>query len=177
MPLQNFQYRISWANDFTRVNSAPDLSDESAYTEARFTDTHPYIQRADGKWVVVRANFVVSLSMNRTASWVVSGSETAALLTHEQGHFNITALGARDFMNDVLTAVGGTESDLLSQIDSARSSAQSLINSMNDMYDSDPNCGTDHGTDAANQQQWNLRINNAKTSGARLSSIATCPSP
>jgi hypothetical protein len=72
-------------------------------------------------------------------------------------------------MNDVLTAVGSTESDLLGQIDSAKSSAQSLINSMNDMYDSDPNCRTDHATDAANQQQWNLRINNAKTSGARLS--------
>jgi predicted secreted Zn-dependent protease len=115
--------------------------------------------------------------MDRAGSWVVRGSETADLLTHEQGHFDITALGARDFLNDVLALSGSSAADLQSQIDSAQSSNQSTIDSVNSMYDVDPNCGTSHGTNAANQQQWNLRINNAKTSGARLSSIATCPSP
>ena len=177
MPLQNFQYRISWANDFTRVDSAPDGSDESAFTQARFRGKFPFVQQTDGTWVVQSANSVVSLSMDRTASWVVRGSETADLLTHEQGHFDITALGARDFLNDVLALSGSSTTDLQSQIDSARSSNQSTIDSVNSMYDVDPNCGTSHGTNAANQQQWNLRINNAKTSGARLSSIASCPSP
>jgi hypothetical protein len=115
--------------------------------------------------------------MDRAASWVVRGSEAADLLTHEQGHFDITALGARDFLNDVLALSGSSATDLQSQIDSAQSSNQSTIDSVNSMYDVDPNCGTSHGTNAANQQQWNLRINNAKTSGARLSSIASCPSP
>jgi hypothetical protein len=177
MPLQNFQYRISWANDFTRVNSAPDGSDESAFTQARFRGTFPFMQQADGTWIVQPANAVVRLSMDKVASWVVRGSETADLLTHEQGHYDITALGARDFLNDVLALSGSSTSDLQSQIDSARSSNQSTIDSVNSMYDEDPNCGTSHGTNAANQQQWNLRINNAKTSGGRLSSIASCPSP
>src|ERR1700730_10496090 len=177
MPLQNFQYTLSWANDFTEVSSSPDGSDEDANTVARFRSRSPYIQRADGKWVVVGANCVVTISMDKVSSWVVSGSKTSALLTHEQGHYNIVALGARDFMNDVLAIVGDDEADISSQIDSARSSAQSFIDSVNQMYDEDPNCGTAHGTDSAKQQQWNLRINNAKTSGARLSSIASCPTP
>jgi hypothetical protein len=177
MPLQNFQYRISWANDFTRVDSVPDGSDESAFTQARFRGRFSFVRQADGTWIVRSANSVVSLSMDGVASWVVRGSETADLLTHEQGHFDITALGARDFLNDAVALSGSSANDLQSQIDSARSSNQSTIDSVNSMYDEDPNCGTSHGTNAANQQQWNLRINNARTSGVRLSSIATCPSP
>jgi predicted secreted Zn-dependent protease len=177
MPLQNFQYRISWANDFTRVDSVPDGSDESAFTQARFRGRFSFVRQADGTWIVRSANSVVSLSMDGVASWVERGSETADLLTHEQGHFDITALGARDFRNDAVALSGSSANDLQSQIDSARSSNQSTIDSVNSMYDEDPNCGTSHGTNAANQQQWNLRINNARTSGVRLSSIATCPSP
>jgi len=113
--------------------------------------------------------------MDTGNSWVVRGHQSAELLAHEQGHYNITALGARDCHTDILAIVDDSADDVQSQVNSIVSTAQSLIASVNDMYDEDPNCGTDHGSDSSAQAQWNLRIRNAINSPtARLADLNVC---
>ena len=102
-----------------------------------------------------------TVTMSKAKSWVVTDKESSSLLNHEQGHYNITALGARDFMNGVLALEADTAKELTKAITDLANSTQSEINSVNSMYDDDPNCGTDHGTKADKQAQWDLRIKNA----------------
>jgi hypothetical protein len=133
------------------------------------------IQRAEGTWVITPTRLNVTIRMDTPNSWVVSGRQSAALLAHEQGHYKITALGARDCHTDILAIVGDSAGDVQSQVNSIVSSAQSLIASVNDLYDEDPNCGTDHGSDSSAQAQWNLKIRNAMNSPtARLADLNVC---
>lgn len=174
MALHGFQHVLRWA-EFTTVRSAPDGSDEDAFTQAVFNSPFSLIQRADGTWVITPTRLNVTIRMDTPNSWVVSGRQSAALLVHEQGHYNITAVGARDCHTDILAIVGNSADDVQSQVNSIVSSAQSLIASVNDIYDEDPNCGTDHGSDSSAQAQWNLKIRNAMNSPTtRLADLNVC---
>jgi hypothetical protein len=174
MALHGFRHVVSWA-EFKTVQSAPDGSDEDAFTRAVFNTPFSSIQRADGKWVVTQTRLNVTIRMDTRNSWVVRGHQSAELLAHEQGHYSITALGARDCHTDILAIVDDSADDVQSHVNSIVSTAQSLIASVNDMYDEDPNCGTDHGSDSSAQAQWNLRIRNAINSPtARLADLNVC---
>jgi hypothetical protein len=173
MALHGFRHAVSWA-EFKTVQSAPDGSDEDAFTQAVFNTPFSSIQRADGKWVTP-TRLSVTIRMDTRNSWVVGGRQSTRLLTHEQGHYNITALGARDCHTDILSIVGDSTDDVQNQVNAVVSGAQSLIASVNDMYDEDPHCGTDHGSDSSSQAQWNLKIRNAINSPtARLADLSFC---
>ena len=174
MALHGFQHVVRWT-EFKTVKSAPDGSEEDALTQAVFNTPFSSIQRTDGKWVITPTRLSVTIRMDTQNSWVVNGRQSTPLLAHEQGHYNITALGARDCHTDILAIVGDSTDDVQSQVNSIVSSAQSLIASVNDMYDEDPNCGTDHGPDSSSQAQWNLKIRNAINSPtARLADLSIC---
>jgi hypothetical protein len=82
MALHGFRHAVSWAQ-FKTVQSAPDGSDEDAFTRAVFNTPFSSIQRADGKWVVTQTRLNVTIRMDTGNSWVVRGSQSAALLAHD----------------------------------------------------------------------------------------------
>jgi hypothetical protein len=174
----NFNYTISWQQDFTEVSKPPANSVRDAFTSA--TGDPPkgivFTSDANGKRVLKASKFSVTLTMSKANSWVVTDKESNSLLNHEQGHYNLTALSARDFLNDALALTANTNTELQAAYDALKLSCQSELSAMNKMYDDDPNCGTNHGKDANKQTQWDLRIKNAmNNSTARLSSLASCP--
>ena len=103
MALTGFSHRVVW-KEFRSVDE-PDGDGEQAFCQARFGISYGY--NCTGGTCSTR-NVVVNVRMDQTASWAVRGASvrTAALLRHEQGHFDITALGARDAERQIRAITG-----------------------------------------------------------------------
>jgi hypothetical protein len=171
----NFVKTLAWT-DFTERDSRPPGSKLDALTKAKWPHSYEYSQNLKGKYVVIQKTFRVSVQMDSVSSWVVKDKESDSLLNHEQGHYNITALGARDYMNGALDLETDTAKELEKALGALEKSVQSQISAINKMYDEDPNCGTDHGSKADQQTQWDLRIKNLMNDPkGSLDALASCP--
>ena len=105
----------------------------------------------------------VVVTIDSSETWVLTGVSTASnqarVLKHEQGHFNIAGITARD-VDRALVALRDSDSDALES--SVNDVADGIISSgqaEEDRYDDGPaNGGTDHGNDVTQQATWNSKI-------------------
>ena len=97
--------------------------------------------------------------MNRSQSWVVRGGQNADLLRHQQGHFDITALGMREEANRVSALTGRSGRDITRQVDAIRREINRKIAAANRRYDA----RTNHSRNTTQQQRWSASIRNAKS--------------
>jgi hypothetical protein len=130
---------------------------------------HYRVEQSNGSCVYRITDIRVSAVFDPNRSWVKPGHETAAVLAHEQGHFDIAQIHklmfddmTREFVgtarkckgesakriakfvdNDIARSLG----DLYEQVWEQHTEAQ-------ETYDS----ATNHGTHAAAQEQWLARI-------------------
>ena len=118
----------------------------------------------------LKDNMTVTISLKSTswvASWVFKQPKSFqdSLLEHEQGHYDITALIARDMFIELMqlkllrfkTAAEGEKA--IKEITKRHSSA--VIQSINYKYDS--TAETNHGWNPTAQQRWNGYIQEAFT--------------
>jgi hypothetical protein len=98
----------------------------------------------------------VSVAVDRSKSWVLASQVMNAYLrSHEQGHFDITALIARDFFNQwPASANNAAELEQLQYILSPRLMA--LDNGNAGAYE----ISTDLDDFTANQALWNVKLSN-----------------
>ena len=156
--MTGFEYEVSWG-DFSRVAERPNQVDEDAQVRAR-TRVNYDSEGGGGNWRVTEARG--NVAVNQADSWVVQGRETDALLRHEQGHFDITALGAREEENLVGAITGNSQNNIEAQRVQIRQQVQARVNNANVRYDT----RTDHSQNAAAQQRWLRSIRAAKDSDA-----------
>ncbi|MBZ5622946.1 MAG: hypothetical protein LAQ69_30065 [Acidobacteriia bacterium] len=104
--------------------------------------------------------------MNRGSSWVVTSQQSASLLDHEQGHYNITWLVMRELCRQLLndewdaSVLSATNTSSAAQVrdrfttDFTRLSqaARSEVARLNILYDSVPE--TNHGANPIPQGRW-----------------------
>ncbi|RVU00474.1 hypothetical protein EOD41_13435 [Mucilaginibacter limnophilus] len=119
----------------------------------------------DEQHEVVNGAIRVKLSMKvylaKSASWVSGGGQTSYALNHEQRHFDITRIIARQFQQKVLNA--GLTPDTweafigMQYLDSYRD-----MHAMQTAYDSE----TAHGRNHSAQAEWNRRIDKLLGEGA-----------
>jgi hypothetical protein len=106
-------------------------------------------------------------------SWVIPEGETADLLQHEQGHFDIAALYAANMEGELRTALtaqtgklhheapdqqaaaAAIKADLEATVGEVRDRVLSQFDAEQDRYDAE----TRHGTDAAQQRRWTSQLN------------------
>lgn len=150
MSLSNFNYSISWS-DFTPQPSRPHGADEDAFTKVRFHHSYNYARNGN---VVTVTDATVDITMVTQQCWVVSGKTTNDLLQHEQGHFDITALGAKQFYNALLSITARSIRDMETSISQAHEKYQQKIDRANIRYDSQ----TNHSQNVKLQQQWDQSI-------------------
>jgi hypothetical protein len=93
--------QLSWTTHFSQVRQ-PRIAGRDAFTSATFRANMKYTTKPDASGKIRFQDVHVTVSMDRGASWVVSGKQTPALLNHEQGHFNITWLAARELCRKLL---------------------------------------------------------------------------
>jgi len=168
--------QINWQSHFTRVQH-PRSGNDDALTHVDFRPTYHYSDRPDREGKHRLTNVRVTVSMNQARSWVVAGRETPLLLRHEQGHYNITFLVARNLCrrllelewdSSVLTAVGESSSRqimnwLRTDADQLIRNAQTEATRLNNLYDS-PIRGAKNVDGSINpnyQSHWDNMINHA----------------
>ncbi len=155
MALSGFNHNVRW-NEFRPVNQRPAGIPEDAQISIR-TLAFRYNFRQPGGENCRVANATVSIGVNRGGSWVVQGRKSAALLQHEQGHYDITALGTRDLYSQVLGLAAVRCPDINAQAQQLQRQIQTQINQTNIRYDS----RTNHGNNSTGQNTWNASIQSA----------------
>lgn len=101
--------------------------------------------------------------------WVAKGYKSDALLNHEQGHYRIQELGARE-LDDQLSKLSVEEDTLQAAqtalkkaVDDAWDAMDTLVDEVNKLYDGNDPKGTNHGVDATIQARWDLKMKAATT--------------
>lgn len=167
MALQGFKYSLSWATDFTEVDSAPaNFTNRSARTKADITLDANLKGKKDAstsEYYFDVDTIKVGVKTDKANSWIVKGKQSDSLLKHEQMHYNISALGARDLERKLKALRATSMQDLIKQKSDLGTEIQTLINKVNKDYDDDL-LGTSHGTKAAEQSKWELHITNLMNS-------------
>jgi hypothetical protein len=155
MPLNNFDTQISWA-DFNQVPARPPGVSEDAEIHLEYPQKFDYDIARNGATIT---NATVDIGMASPECWVVTSQvNNMDLLKHEQGHYDITALGAREFYEGLKGMSAKNENGLNAKVKSLRAAVQARINRANDNYDTQ----TNHSANTAVQQPWNKKIDAAK---------------
>ena len=118
-------------------------------------------ERSGGySWIGTVEDVLISNSMNPRFSWVISSKATAAILRHEQVHFDLNEVYARR-LAETLSGVqvsGTTAENTLSQLgEMIQQTADDILDRLSviqDRYDAE----TSHGTNASAQAQWESDI-------------------
>ena len=184
MALHGFGRHLRWA-DFSKVPKSLD-GDSDAVTSTAINEKYRFVTYPDGTWKVT--NVSVALSFNPKESWVVKGKETKQLLRHEQMHYDISAIAARE-LERRLTGLKGDKSQTPEEAANAISrkiigerdaSGQTVLSGdlqqVQTRYDEDLSCGSNHGLDRHHQIIWEHRIINAYVNrNAKLDQLNSCP--
>ena len=179
MPSSLFGLRrtLTW-NDFRTVQGNPPGPDDPA-ADAANTSLQPTLNfswSGDPPNIVIRDGLVVRVNFDAQGSykysWMagIGAGDRARLLTHEQGHYDIAALLAREYFFQVVALRANTYSsvaDLNSDKEAARTATIGRQQEIFDLYDT----GTSHGTDPSGQAKWSDYVRTAFTRPA------TPPSP
>jgi hypothetical protein len=152
MPVDGFDYTITWAK-FTKVSTAPNSSDADGYTHVVYQSNNIQPVRGKGKTVVVKSADI-TITLDSGQSWVVETKTTNDLLTHEQGHYDITALGARELYTGLLKLKAADVKALEDKVNELSEALQRKIDTTNHRYDEQ----TDHSKIKALQEKWNKSI-------------------
>lgn len=119
----------------------------------------------------------VAVTFDSAQSWVLSSvaamsqQEKDRLLNHEQGHYNLAALLARDMFLEFmqLKAARLSSSGVVAQeVQAIQRRYDQIAQPLQDLYDSKTQ--TDHGKDTAKQKLWDGHMNTAFTQ-ARVPNI------
>jgi hypothetical protein len=149
MSLVGLNRTIRWS-DFTEVASSPEDPDHHAYTSARSKASFGFQRDPRTKEYSLK-DIVVSVFMVRSESWVVKGHKTAELLQHEQLHYTITALGARDLHRGLTKLTGESVEELQQLATELQGQAQADTDQANEQYDDE----TNHSLNTSKQRIWN----------------------
>ncbi len=172
--LAGYPRELTWVDfDERAVSPNPPFA---ALTDTAWSWSADIPPRADanGRWSLL--NVRVTVDLRSMGSWVVTGQKTDALLRHEQGHFDITGLLARDFHSDV-TALAETSRAALNtrrgQLVDALRRDINRVQGFRDqrtglrvegLYDHE----TEHGVNILAQNKWNDIFRRARERGERF---------
>jgi hypothetical protein len=151
---------------------------EAAYTEARFDLNFGYDYDTATATKGYRITDVgVKVTVERGNMWSVKSGRTDALLKHEQGHYDIVALLARDLYDELDGWNTGKQpkrftkaTDLSGTVNRMRRSTYALITRIGGsarnvgVYDKQ----TNHGLDAKAQDKWDAALLDARANGTRV---------
>ena len=175
--LEGHDLTLDW-RDFQGTVPANRAAGEDAYTEARFDFAYDYEYDTEQKTQGYRVNHVyVRVTLERDRMWSVQQSQTDKLLRHEQGHYDIVALLARDLFDELTGWESGArprrfrrETDLKRTVDALPRATRRLIAHVGGtpqavgIYATQ----TSHGNDAKAQEKWDTALAGARSSGGKL---------
>ena len=158
MSLTNFNKVITW-NDFTKVPSRPWGKSEDAVISASWDIDASFGRKGNA---IVIEKYTVNIFLIPEKCTALNTSVVAAnaayILKHEQGHYDIIALGAREFHDKVGKLSADTEVELNTKINDLKTKISDDTDIVDERYDT----ATNHSMNIAVQQAWDLKISAAK---------------
>jgi hypothetical protein len=151
-----------------------------AATSASFRMNAVTANAAHRHWLT---SVTVNVTLNAGAMWVVRGQQTDALLRHEQGHYDIVALLARDLYNNLISLVQPTPHnfDTAHALNDAIDGPGRVTSQLMDWLSPEPRHGhrrdgvydqqTNHGLNAQAQAIWNNAFARARQGEQLLMSL------
>jgi hypothetical protein len=109
------------------------------------------------------AAFDVKVRIVPIGTWVVRGKLTAALLAHEQGHWDIAGLTAHEYYRALAGLRATKQSELARLAQEALQRIKTKVDRLQVKYDRE----TNHSRDAAKQAQWDTLIRGCITNSNR----------
>ena len=112
--------------------------------------------------VTVKVTFDAGKSFVMDWVFALPRADQERLLNHEQGHYNISALVARDYFIDLMQLKArryARPNDGIAEANALSKSSLARIQAIDDLYDID----TKNGNDPAGQGQWNTFFQSAFT--------------
>lgn len=146
---------LTWSN-FREVDSIPDADADGEQAEINPEMSFPQsLQPQKQNGVFRLPDFTVTVAPNALNTMVLkTADKTAALLQHEQGHYNLLILVARAMSRELQTATGTSAQDLGNQLQQVRNTHKTRAETIDSAYDTK----TDHGRNVDEQQRWNALI-------------------
>jgi hypothetical protein len=159
MPLNNFNRTLSWA-DFNQQLGQPGGANEYAQIHPDMAPSNFVLARVRN--AVTITDVTIDLSLIAGDCWVVTSRKTNDLLKHEQGHYDILAISAREFFNALIGMSASTTDALQRRVNQLQQRFAQQATQLDARYDSENQ--TNHGINTAIQQIWDQRIAAAKAS-------------
>jgi hypothetical protein len=157
---------ISW-DEFSEVAAAPGGAAEAAQIHSEAVQPEQVeVDRDNGRFRV--SAYTVRVEVVADDSWVVKSQKSSALLAHEQGHYDITGLTARDMVAQIAAVRAASPQDLQTQVTAIIERTKTLGKRLTDLYDGDGSTGTHHGKHAANQARWEAHLRDHRDKNLRL---------
>jgi hypothetical protein len=164
--LNSFDRVLTWG-DFTPVPAPKEDNGEGASIGVIFDYTHEPGRKGNAIYV---SNLVVNVLMpDPTTNTVVVTKKTDLMLKHEQGHYDIIALGAREFYKKALQLTAPSDTELNTLIGNLYDDLHAKAEAVDARYD----VKTNHHINQAVQVVWNKAIEDAKKS--KTGTIADLP--
>jgi Bacterial protein of unknown function (DUF922) len=157
---------LTW-NDFRELGARPSGANEAAQIHSEAVQPERVgITREGGRLRL--SGYTVSVRIVPGDTWVVGSQKSDALLAHEQGHYDIVGLTARDMVADLAAVRASSSADLQQQVTDIITRAGELAERLDKQYDGSGSGGTNHGADSAAQARWNTHLASCRTNGTRL---------
>lgn len=163
--VSNWPRSLTW-DDFRGLAARPADAegDENAqiHAEARQPERIAVVNESGVRRVT---SLTVNIEIVRDDTWVVNSAKSDALLSHEQGHYNIMGLMGRDMGDEILAARAPSAAALQEQITAIIERYRERGRELTRQYDTD----TRGGANREAQARWDQAIQTAMTSGTRFS--------
>jgi hypothetical protein len=151
-------------NDFVSKKTAPPSTNVRqgyellAETDASFSSTGTTTAQVDdGTWKVSKA--VITVTFSRIGSWMLESvkkdpKQKPLTLAHEQGHFDMLGLVAREFERKLAALTGDTDADLQTNYQALETAMSTKIDTLNDTYDAQVSRNGTAAQQAVRQKAW-----------------------
>lgn len=159
---------LTW-QDFKAPQPSSNPNNMSAEARPGFSVSGASTQATGTTWHLADT-LNVTISFDSMKSWVLSSvkslpkADQDSLLKHEQGHYNLVALLARDMFIELMQLKGAamaSSADVAKEVQTIHTRYGNLAQPLQDLYDSKTE--TDHGRDKAKQTKWEGFITTAFT--------------
>lgn len=164
--LNFFDRKLTWG-DFKPVVAPPEDKGEGATIGVIFDYAHEPGRK--GNTIFVSSLVVNVLMPDPTTNTVVVTKKTDLMLKHEQGHYDIIALGAREFYKKALALTAASDTELKTLISDLYDDLHAKAEGVDARYDTK----TNHHINQDVQTIWNKAIDEAKKS--KTGTIADLP--
>lgn len=161
--LSGWPRQVSW-DEFSPRSSRPAGTDEDAQISVQMNGAELKVVRENGRFRLGEGELPIILVSAQT--WVIKGKQSAELLNHEQGHFDIAGLCNRDIVKKLQKLRTRSTSRLASEAKRIMEEGDRRADTLSKAYDS--TAETDHGKNKKRQKAWDDAIAESKASGKPL---------